>query len=266
MKRWDSHRAPSVYRNMLESMADGDGVRTDVVVDVIAGTSAGGINGVYLAKALARDLNQDALRDLWLRHADIKLLLDAPSWLPMWSRYTYALTRLPSRPAAPRRAHEHTPASGSAPDGRTGASAGPGRSLMPEGTALDLLVTTTDFHGYNRQAVIWDPPVVHDEQHRHVFHFTTAEGGVGFGSRESLALAFAARATSCFPGAFEPVNRPSFKTAVNDQGAITGTLFRAYELAGADPDRTFFIDGGVLDNRPFEPAIERSEPSPRKSR
>jgi len=256
--------APSavVYRNMLESMADGDGVRTDVVVDVIAGTSAGGINGVYLAKALARDLNQDALRDLWLRHADIKLLLDAPSWLPMWSRYTYALTRLPSRPAlrgelmstllhrALRQMDAQEP------------SAGPGRSLMPEGTALDLLVTTTDFHGYNRQAVIWDPPVVHDEQHRHVFHFTTAEGGVGFGSRESLALAFAARATSCFPGAFEPVNRPSFKTAVNDQGAITGTLFRAYELAGADPDRTFFIDGGVLDNRPFEPAIEAIRAKP----
>jgi patatin-related protein len=257
--------APSavVYRQLLESMADGyDGVRTDVVVDVIAGTSAGGINGVFLAKALAGDLNQDALRELWLRQADIKLLLDAPSRLPMWSRYAYALARLRLHPAlrgelmstllhrALRQMDAQEPSGGS------------GDSLMPAGTELDLLVTTTDFHGYNREAVIWDPPVVHDEQHRHVFHFTTAEGGVGLGSQESLALAFAARATSCFPGAFEPVNRRSFKAAVKDEGPIAGALFRAYELAGADPDRTFFIDGGVLDNRPFEPAIEAIRAKP----
>jgi patatin-related protein len=257
--------APSaaVYRELLEAMAKREGVRTDVVVDVIAGTSAGGINGVYLAKALARDLDQDALRNLWLRHADIKLLLNAPRGLPMWSRYTYALARLPSRPALRgdlmstllRQALSQMDAQ-EPPGGEAD------RSLMPDGTTLDLLVTTTDFHGYNRQAVIWDPPVVHDEQHRHVFHFTTAEGGVGFGSPESLGLAFAARATSCFPGAFEPVNRPRFKAAVKDSGPIAGALFRAYELAGADPDKTFFIDGGVLDNRPFEPAIEAIRAKP----
>jgi patatin-related protein len=253
-----------IYREILESMADRDGVRTDVVVDVIAGTSAGGINGVYLAKALARDLNQDALRDLWLKQADIKLLLHAPGRLPMWSRYTYVLARLPSRPALRgdlmstllHRALRQMDAQEPPPSGE------PARSLMPSGTAIDLLVTTTDFHGYNRQATIWDPPVVHDEQHRHVFHFTTAAGGVGFGSQESLALAFAARATSCFPGAFEPVNRPSFKAAVKDQGPIADALFRAYELADANPDKTFFIDGGVLDNRPFEPAIEAVRAKP----
>jgi patatin-related protein len=256
--------APSavIYRRILECMARRDGVRTDVVVDVIAGTSAGGINGVYLAKALARDLNQDALRDLWLGHADIKLLLDAPRRLPMWSRYAYALARLCSRPALRGelmstllyRALRQMDAQERSRDA--------GWSLMPEGTALDLLITTTDFRGYNRQAMIWDPPVVHDEQHRHVFHFTTAEGGVGFGSEESLGLAFAARATSCFPGAFEPVNRPCFKTAVKDEGPIAGALFRAYELAGADPNKTFFIDGGVLDNRPFDPAIEAIRAKP----
>jgi patatin-related protein len=273
--------APSalVYRAMLESMADRDGVRTDVVVDVIAGSSAGGINGVYLAKALARNLNQDALRDLWLGHADIKLLLHAPSRLPMWLRYTYALARLSSRPAlrgdlmsallhqALRQMDtQESTATASQPAASLEAQPTPTSesvcSLMPEGTALDLLVTTTDFHGYNRQAVIWDPPVVHDEQHRHVFHFTTAEGGVGFGSKDSLALALSARATSCFPGAFAPVNRPSFKAAVKDQGSISDALFRAYELAGADPDKTFFIDGGVLDNRPFEPAIEAIRAKP----
>src|SRR5829696_10156673 len=42
-----------VYQRLLASMRDRDERRigTRVVVDVIAGTSAGGINGVYLAKA-----------------------------------------------------------------------------------------------------------------------------------------------------------------------------------------------------------------------
>ena len=42
-----------VYGEMLAKLAERDpaDVRTRVVVDVVAGTSAGGINGVYLAKA-----------------------------------------------------------------------------------------------------------------------------------------------------------------------------------------------------------------------
>src|ERR1700746_2089535 len=32
--------------------------------------------------------------------------------------------------------------------------------------------------------------------------------------------------------------------------------FRIYELNGADPNKTYFVDGGVLDNRPFGWAID----------
>ena len=65
------------YRELLDELArrDKHGVRTRVVVDVVAGTSAGGINGVYLAKALAHNRSQDALRGLWLTKGDIKKLL-----------------------------------------------------------------------------------------------------------------------------------------------------------------------------------------------
>ena len=73
-----------VYRRLLGEMAerDGEGVRTRVVVDVVAGTSAGGINGVCLAKALAHDLSLDGFRDLWFERGDIDGLLAAPRFLP----------------------------------------------------------------------------------------------------------------------------------------------------------------------------------------
>src|SRR6266852_2508746 len=70
-----------VYWDLLSRMQQGaagrapSGVRTRVVVDIISGTSAGGINGVCLAKALAEDAPQDGLRDLWLKKGAIGKLL-----------------------------------------------------------------------------------------------------------------------------------------------------------------------------------------------
>ena len=58
-----------------------DEFRMQQVVDVISGTSAGGINGVFLAKAIAHDLSQQSLRDLWFDEADIGKLLVGPRWL-----------------------------------------------------------------------------------------------------------------------------------------------------------------------------------------
>src|SRR2546423_1359459 len=53
-------------------------VRTRFVVDVISGTSAGGINGVFLAKALARNQKMDGLKNLWLEEGDLGKLLNDP--------------------------------------------------------------------------------------------------------------------------------------------------------------------------------------------
>ncbi len=54
-----------VYRRLLQEFAEHDReqLRTRVVVDVIAGTSAGGINGVCLAKALATTLSTTWTRE-----------------------------------------------------------------------------------------------------------------------------------------------------------------------------------------------------------
>ncbi|MGB6568373.1 MAG: DUF3376 domain-containing protein, partial [Xanthobacteraceae bacterium] len=42
-----------------------------VIVDTLAGASAGGINASMLARALSHDLPTSRLRDLWLENADV---------------------------------------------------------------------------------------------------------------------------------------------------------------------------------------------------
>ena len=86
--RFDEERNPfepssteHVYWELLHELAAEDGVQTRLVVDVISGTSAGGINGVFLAKAIAHDLSQQSLRDLWFEEADIAKLLAGPRLL-----------------------------------------------------------------------------------------------------------------------------------------------------------------------------------------
>lgn len=55
-------------------------IKTRVTVDIISGNSAGGINGVFLAKALSNDAPLDAILNLWIEEGDLgKLLNDSES-------------------------------------------------------------------------------------------------------------------------------------------------------------------------------------------
>lgn len=254
-----------VYRELLEWLAQRDKVRTDISVDVIAGTSAGGINGVYLAKALARNLSQDNLRDLWLEHADLSVLLRGPSFLKWRLRVPFALVGLRKKPALDGESmatwlHEALEAmDDSGPRSRLS-------TLMPVGASMDLMVTMTDFYGYDRQVSIRSPKSVHDEQHRHVLRFSQAESASRYDRSDNLALTFAARATSCFPGAFEPVSPRALCEWLKQPGPISDDFFRLYQLSGhPDAQDTRFVDGGVLDNRPFVPAIDAIRRKPAHS-
>ena len=51
-------------------------IRTRFVVDILSGTSAGGINAIFLAKALVMDRPVTALKDLWIREGDLGRLLN----------------------------------------------------------------------------------------------------------------------------------------------------------------------------------------------
>jgi predicted acylesterase/phospholipase RssA len=50
-------------------------MRTRVVVDIVAGTSAGGLNGAVMAAAIARRAAMPNLRERWKRLGDFKNLL-----------------------------------------------------------------------------------------------------------------------------------------------------------------------------------------------
>src|SRR3954467_4164873 len=77
-----SDKSEHAYFNALKRKAERDGYRTRVVVDIISGTSAGGINGVCLAKSLALDAPQDGLRGLGRTKGAILKLLSSWPLLP----------------------------------------------------------------------------------------------------------------------------------------------------------------------------------------
>jgi patatin-related protein len=252
-----------VYGRLLEELSERDreGVRTRVVVDVIAGTSAGGINGICLAKALAHNLSQDELRNLWFERGDIDGLLAAPRFLPRKLKAAWvALRALRHEPLkgqvmaqwvfdAFRKMDERGPEPAVLP------------TLLPERHLLELFVTVTDFYGYGRQVPYADPNPIHDTRHRHVlaFRYGGDRREDDFDAGSNGALKFAARTTSCIPGVFPPVSFEKLGEWLGDRPVDVGTLerrfFRLYELAGFPPAWTWFVDGGVLDNKPFGPAI-----------
>lgn len=258
----ESEATPSedFYRELLQHVAKRNkGVRTRVVVDVIAGTSAGGINGIYLAKALAHNRSQDALRNLWLNRGDIKQLARGKGWLPLGIKAPWLLVTARKEPPLKGDVISewiyHALRDMDAGDPRPTEL----ETLMPDRHLLELFVTTTDFFGYDRDLIISDPPLIHDHAHRHVLAFRHGDGDDHFEPRYNGALAFAARATSCFPGAFPPVSFGLFESYLRADGAdlteLEPTFFRIYQLSHAKPGETFFVDGGVLDNRPFGHAI-----------
>jgi patatin-related protein len=260
----------TVYRKLLQDLQDRhpDKARTRVLVDIIAGTSAGGINGVYLAKALAHNRSQDALRDLWLDKGDIGTIMRGWTRIPWWMRTPWLLLR--ARRKAPLHGDSMSvwlyDALQQMDKERKPAEIA---TLMPRDHRLELYVTTTDFYGYNRSVTLAGPETeaaeaptsVFDWRHRHVLTFRYGNGFDDFrGSGDNAALAFSARATSSFPGAFPPVNLEGFLDYLRDRAAsypdrFTERYFRHYALSDASATGTFFVDGGVLDNRPFGYAI-----------
>ena len=65
-----------VYRRLLETIASERKIRLRILTDIVAGASAGGINGVFLAQAIASGQSLEPLTRLWLEKADVDVLLD----------------------------------------------------------------------------------------------------------------------------------------------------------------------------------------------
>jgi patatin-related protein len=257
-----STRSEREYVKLLDGLvAPADGVDLRVIVDVIAGTSAGGINGIYLAKALAGNRSQEALRQLWFERGDMNELLDFPRkilGIPLkfeWKApflIPRALRRSPIRGQdmtkwlhdALVEMDKGTPS----PSGLT--------SLLPPGNQLDLFVTITDFYGYQRSIALDWPRWVHEDRRRHALNFHYESGGEDDFS-DNGGLTFAARTTSSFPAVFPPVGLADVGKATGETlDSLRRRCFRLYALSGDNPDSTYFVDGGVLDNKPFGWAID----------
>lgn len=258
--------------NFLDSERS-NGVRRRVVVDIVSGTSAGGINGIFLAKALATNRSQDVLTDIWLGKGDFDLLLRGPKWTPVKIRaalYGLNLATRPTRAPAPLfgdrmsqwlieglEAMESSPA---ALDGVT--------SLVPAGQSIDLFVPITDYSGRARELPIQSPKWLHDYSHRHVMAFRHDDLGTQLDSSGNGMLGFAARATSSFPGGFPPISLSAFRDAVRDVPTASPLVFDVqhhfplYMLADENLDDRWFVDGGVLDNAPFGSSIDAIRTKP----
>lgn len=284
------HDTEPVYFDLLKSI--GSHVDLRVIVDVIAGTSAGGINGIMLARALAHDLPFHGLRKIWFDEADVTQLLAREKIATKWSKWflkpvIWVLTRTVLDPATPdpeirtklstflRSRWFEPPFDGShltdalydALD-RMGGPLKDGASLIPAGQELELFVTVTDFFGYLRNIPIHDPPMVREREHRQVleFRYRRWHSGDEYSDmdRPSLAaLVFAARATSSYPGAFPPMQISELEQVLRRRGAawprrdaFFENNFTHYQRAGMDPAKTSFVDGSVLNNKPFAEAIQ----------
>ena len=284
------------YFDLLKAI--GRNVELRVIVDIIAGASAGGINGTMLARALSHDLPIDRLSELWLDQADVHVLLAPEARAGRWSKLALkpllwgatsaGLLQMSEDPEVRKNLSVFVrsrwfkpPFDGDKMTGlmldaidALGAPARPGASLIPSGQRLDLFVTLTDYHGRPELLELHDPQFVHEREHRHVLHFGYRRGQNGvaesdFDLANGPALAFAARATSSFPGAFPPARIVDLDAAIARRGIAWPTRqnfiekgFGAYLESNVDPTEACFIDGSVLNNRPFREAISAIQGRP----
>ena len=244
---------------------------TRFLVDILSGTSAGGINGIFLAKALANGQDMEQLKDLWVTEGDIETLIndrlsvekplslqDPPTSLLNSERMYFKLLD-----AFDGMDKDDTSRKEDAPS--------------PFVDELDLFVTSTDLQGVVLPIRLSDD-LVYERRHRNVMHFIYSEPSVsGEDTRNDFHiaynpfLAFAARCTSSFPFAFEPM-------CLTDTDAILRRIPRYKNVPCASDSKSWqrfyrdyldprgvstikfpnrsFGDGGYLDNKPFSYATE----------
>jgi patatin-related protein len=142
-------------------------VNTRFVVDVLSGTSAGGINAIYLAKALANDQKLDELKTLWITEGDIALLLnDKKSVAGL-----YLDNQQPPQSLLNSRRMYFKLLN--AFQGMEKSRKSVKGFVSPHVDELDLFITTTDLEGMLVPLRLSDT-VVFERRHRNVFHFKYA--------------------------------------------------------------------------------------------
>lgn len=250
-------RTQLVYGDLL------DLTRTEARVDVIAGTSAGGLNGALLGMAIAHDVDLGGLRDLWLDRGALVTLFRSPL-----DRAPKSLMRgddyfLPALEQAIESLERPTPERRVPTD--------------PRELPVHLVLTASLLDGRYRGVPDDFGSIVHDLDHR--AEFTFRRGATAHHAGDCIhpdavqleddfadpltakRLALAARSTASFPFAFEPSFCPV--------RATTESPPRPDMRCHANFDHSrFTVDGGVLVNKPLRPALRAifAQPASRQVR
>ncbi|PZU45209.1 MAG: DUF3376 domain-containing protein [Sphingomonas sp.] len=274
-----------------------------VIVDILTGASAGGINAVMLANAIALGQTLEPLTDMWLKEADVDHLLDPDArWGSGVRERLAAFYKEPVAWYAGRMSASL--ASVDVPEVRAEVTlklarfvrsrwfkppfsgdvmtemldramdqmaAGPAtRPLVPPTLPLDLYVTVTDYWGVQAELAIHSPHTVTEQEHRRLFSFSSPAVTRHHGAVRDYRMAvrgpvapraellLAARATASFPGAFPParVDEVDRRMAARGEAWPERASFLESQLWSDRPvEEIALIDGSVLNNAPFGPAI-----------
>ncbi|HVF06450.1 MAG TPA: patatin-like protein [Frankiaceae bacterium] len=224
----------SVYGRLRELM------RCSVRVDVIAGTSAGGINGGFLALAEVYCKGLEPLGDIWADQGGLLDLLrsatvsDPPSLLRGDEYFLPRLREAFDRIVAPYQVGKATAAP---------------RDEAP----IHLTMTTSLLNGSVRQYRDDFGTRILEVEHKGAFTFVRREMAPDDAdpfTQPSITaeLALAARSTASFPVAFEPSYVPV--------GASPDTLHPDMRGPANFDCSRYVVDGGVLLNKPVRPALD----------
>ena len=246
----DALRATGALEPTLDSTAQAyRALRTlldlRVTVDVIAGTSAGGLNGALLGTAIACGNRLRGVRELWMDAGSLRGLLRTDRMPAVSVLMGDGVGDRPGLLGAVRDALK----TASEPEG-------------PEPQAdVRLTMTTTGILGVAEDE-LQDSYGGRAEriEHRWRFRFATPPpvgqplaGRAAIGRESVEALARAARSSSSFPFAFEPStidpNDTAVRAALHTRGGKP-----VYPAAGLPEHRS--VDGGVLDNSPLDIVLD----------
>ncbi|MGC5002631.1 patatin-like protein [Streptomyces sp. DT203] len=242
----------SVFQAWVELLKNSD---KRVKIDIISGTSAGGLNGLLLATAIGRGGVLPNLRSLWEDAADLKELLKRES----------GKNSNPKSVLSGKWFNESIEvALEEIKEGE-------------QGEPVTLFVTATALDGRHRKFKDGYGQDFDVRDHRRVYKFKNQPKGSAlkyeylkseqhaarewvprdderhdFTTDKQSALQRAARATASYPGAFQPVSeKPLLKYRV------------VPEREFGDP-ASCVMDGGVLNNAPFGPVLEEITKRPQE--
>jgi patatin-related protein len=257
---YNAVRGRSIYK-LVKALTD-----SDIVVDIISGTSAGGINGVLLSYALTNSTKEEVVdfadfARIWRESGDILKLMRKPSSSNLEidsvlnGEVYYQQQLVEAFQGAYQNKH---PA--------------PENEWLSDVNELDLFVTGTDILGRVYQIFDDTGCLIEIKDHHAVFQLKYRQD-----RREPFkpsgethqSLAKLCRITSCFPVAFPVVDvvlerKNGIDNKLQGKNKIDGNLAQWGQLEKRDLPESepiggyslYFVDGGVLDNRPFSYTIK----------